>query len=111
METKTFSQISKHVNVMVDACNNIVKSKNLHLNMPKNEQLRLINLHRREQEKKEKKSITKEERGKKEEKQRVNKKKKPRNHKPLMTARPERNVRAPQLFQETLTPRWFATLL
>ena len=61
METTIFSQISKQVNVMVDACYNIVK------NMPKDEQLRLLllNLHRREQEKKEKKSITKEERGKK----------------------------------------------
>ena len=29
METTTFSQISKQVNVMVDACYNIVKSKNL----------------------------------------------------------------------------------
>ena len=29
METTIFSQISKRVNVMVDACNNIVKSKNL----------------------------------------------------------------------------------
>ena len=39
---------------MVDACYNIVKSKN----EPKNEQIRLLllNLHRREQEKKEKKS-------------------------------------------------------
>ena len=86
---------------MFDACYSIVKkSKNLSINICQN-------LHRRKQDKKEKKVHHKRRERKKEEKNRLNKKKMPRNH----SAKPVTNVRALQLFQETLTPRWLTTLL
>ena len=43
MATKTFSQISKQVNVMVDACYNIVKSKNLSIKICQDEQYDKMN--------------------------------------------------------------------
>ena len=68
------------------------------------------NLHRSEQEKKEKKSSP--ENRKKVEKNGLNEKKKPRNHQPLIKVKSATSARALQLFQETLTlPRRLTTML
>ena len=76
METNTFSQISKQVNLMVDACYNIVKSKNITIEISQkmNKSVFSFSISIDANKKRKKKSI------KKEEKIGFNKKKMPRNN-------------------------------
>ena len=81
METNTFSQISKQVNLMVDACYNIVKSKNITIEISQkmNKSVFSFSISIDVNKKRKKKSPSQK---KREERRRktLNKKKMPRNH-------------------------------
>ena len=109
---KTYSQISNQVNILVDACYNIVKSKNLSIKICQeiNKSGFSFSISIDANKKRKKKSPSQKKREEKRRKDWIKKKKMPTNNKPLMTAKPVTNVRALQLFQQTLTSRWLTTL-
>ena len=82
MKTNTFSKISKQVNIMVDACYNIVKSKNLTIKICQkmNKSVFSLSISINVNKKRKKKVHNKRRERKKEEKTGLKKKKMPTNN-------------------------------
>ena len=109
---KTYSEISNQVNILVDACYNIVKSKNLSIKICQemNKSVFSFSISIDVNKKRKKKSPSQKKREEKRRKDWI--KKKEDANKQLTTDDSEASDKcgALQLFQQTLTQRWLTTL-
>ena len=113
MRSDTFNNISKQVNIMVDACYNIVKNKNLTIRICQemNKSVFSFSISIDVNKKRKKKSPSQKKREEKRRKDWIKQKEDAKKHLTTDDSEASDKCESPPIVPDCWTPRWLATLL